>query len=187
MRSPFPTNFSFVAAGERVQTVARSHATHHLIKFFWLDSGGTPTGSGTYRVSRLVRFVLAPCSLSGVIDDIAPISTIRAGLVELAIQYFDTAGNPISGQMAADSPSSVVIWLERRIRSLKELLPRWDSRTFGTVLRPCPGWLGTTPTSTSCPREIGFREGEKGELTSRAQGSQPLSGSLCRVQRCEAR
>jgi hypothetical protein len=61
------------------------------------DSGGTPTGAGTYRVTRLVRFALAPGSLSGVIDDIAPISTIRAGLVELGIQYFDNAGNPITG------------------------------------------------------------------------------------------
>ena len=31
------------------------------------------------------------------IDDIAPISTIHAGLVELGIQYFDNAGNAISG------------------------------------------------------------------------------------------
>lgn len=61
------------------------------------DSANNPTGSGTYRVTRLVRFVLAPGSLSGTIDDIAPISTIHAGLVELAIQYFDNAGNPISG------------------------------------------------------------------------------------------
>ncbi len=61
------------------------------------DSLGNSTGSGTYRVTRLVRFVLAPGSLSGTIDDIAPISTIRAGLVEFAIQYLDSNGNPISG------------------------------------------------------------------------------------------
>ena len=61
------------------------------------DSGGNSTGSGTYRVTRLVRFVLAPGSISGVIDDIAATSPIHAGLVELAIKYFDSLGNPISG------------------------------------------------------------------------------------------
>ena len=54
---------------------------------------GAETGHGTYRVTRLIRFELAPGTLvgTGLIDNIANIETAHAGLAAFAIRYSDGA------------------------------------------------------------------------------------------------
>ncbi len=54
---------------------------------------GVETGHGTYRVTRLIRFELAPGTLvgTGLIDNIADIETAHAGLAAFAIRYSDGA------------------------------------------------------------------------------------------------
>jgi hypothetical protein len=53
------------------------------------DASGTPTGSGSYRVLKLVSWYAAPGTLPcpPVTDDIAPCADARAGLAVLQIQY----------------------------------------------------------------------------------------------------
>jgi hypothetical protein len=51
--------------------------------------GGAPTGNGTYQVTRLVRFELAPGTLSGLTDTIGNIADARAGLLHVQIAYSD--------------------------------------------------------------------------------------------------
>ncbi len=52
---------------------------------------GTETGRGTYQVTRLIRFELAPGTLVGtpVIDNITNKETARGGLAAFAIRYSD--------------------------------------------------------------------------------------------------
>ncbi len=52
---------------------------------------GSVTGSGTYRVRRLIRFDLAPGTIVGtpVIDNIGDKAAAHSGLVALAISYSD--------------------------------------------------------------------------------------------------
>ena len=55
-------------------------------------SAGTVTGSGTYRVTGLVRFDLAPGTLAGapgIIDEIGDLSDTRAGLAVMTVAYDD--------------------------------------------------------------------------------------------------
>ena len=55
------------------------------------SSGGTSTGTGTYRVTGLVRFELAPGTLVGLglTDGIGKLADARAGLAFLRIAYSD--------------------------------------------------------------------------------------------------
>lgn len=53
------------------------------------NSGGTTTGSGTYDVTGLVSFVVAPGALPGATDTIGVLANIRAGLLVVQISYSD--------------------------------------------------------------------------------------------------
>jgi hypothetical protein len=59
------------------------------------DPNSVPTGSGTYKVTRLVRFTLANCTVPtcvsgfGGTDLVLPESQARAGLAVLEIKYSD--------------------------------------------------------------------------------------------------
>jgi hypothetical protein len=53
------------------------------------SAGGAPTGSGTFEVTRLVDFELAPGTLPPLTDNIGNAADARAGLVHLQIAYSD--------------------------------------------------------------------------------------------------
>lgn len=64
------------------------------------DKTGASTGSGTYKVTLLLRFTMAPgTQTSTVVDNIGDgtLTDNRAGLAFLSIKYFDSLGNPIDG------------------------------------------------------------------------------------------
>jgi hypothetical protein len=54
-----------------------------------VSPGGAPTGNGTYRVTRLVSFVLAPGEAPPLENEIGDREDARAGLVHLQIRYSD--------------------------------------------------------------------------------------------------
>lgn len=59
------------------------------------DPRGGVTANGTYRVTRLVRFVGAP-GTTAVIDRVAPEMTMHAGLVKLIVRYSDGSGGVLT-------------------------------------------------------------------------------------------
>jgi hypothetical protein len=64
------------------------------------DKTGASTGSGTYKVTRLLRFTVAPgVQTSTVVDNIGngTLTDERAGLAFFSIKYFDALGNAIAG------------------------------------------------------------------------------------------
>jgi len=71
---------------------------------------GTVTGSGTYRVTGLVRFDLAPGTLAGVpgfVDAIGNVNDTRAGLVVLKIAYSDGAKGLLVFSCSIFSPPAI--------------------------------------------------------------------------------
>ena len=56
------------------------------------DAAGTSTGTGTYDVTRLVRFDVAPGTPPLPHDNIGPLANQRAGLLVLRISYSDGSG-----------------------------------------------------------------------------------------------
>jgi hypothetical protein len=72
---------------------------------------GTMTGSGTYRVRRLIRFELAPGTIVGtpVIDNIGDKAAAHSGLVALAITYSDGSHGVlfVSCDLPVGTPPSV--------------------------------------------------------------------------------
>ena len=52
-------------------------------------AGGATTGSGTYKVKKLVSFVLAPGTQVALTDTIGPVANSRAGLAVLRVAYSD--------------------------------------------------------------------------------------------------
>jgi hypothetical protein len=64
------------------------------------DKSGASTGSGTYKVTRLLQFTLAPgTQTSTLVDNIGDgtLTDNRAALAFFSIKYFDNLGNPIRG------------------------------------------------------------------------------------------
>jgi hypothetical protein len=64
------------------------------------DKTGASTGSGTYKVTRLLQFTMAPgTQTSTLVDNIGDgtLTDNRAGLAFFSIKYFDSLGNPIQG------------------------------------------------------------------------------------------
>jgi hypothetical protein len=64
------------------------------------DKTGASTGSGTYKVTLLLRFTTAPgTQTSSLVDNIGDgtLTDNRAGLAFFSIKYFDNQGNPIRG------------------------------------------------------------------------------------------
>jgi hypothetical protein len=71
---------------------------------------GTVTGSGTYRVTELVRFDSAPGSLAGVpgfVDAIANVAYSRAGLAVMKIAYSDGAKGILVFSCSIFSPPAI--------------------------------------------------------------------------------
>lgn len=61
------------------------------------DKTGASTGSGTYKVTKLLRFTTAPgTQTSTLVDNIGngTLTDNRAGLAFFSIKYFDNLGNP---------------------------------------------------------------------------------------------
>lgn len=62
------------------------------------DKTGASTGSGTYRVTRLIKFSPSPgIQTSTVVDNIGALADEHAGLAFFSIKYFSSDGKPISG------------------------------------------------------------------------------------------
>jgi hypothetical protein len=64
------------------------------------DNTGASTGSGTYTVTRLVRFTRSPGAQTSTIVDTIGNGTLtdnRGGLAFFTIKYFNSAGKPIRG------------------------------------------------------------------------------------------
>jgi len=64
------------------------------------DKTGASTGSGTYKVTRLIQFTTAPgTQTSTLVDNIGDgtLTDNRAGLAFFSIKYFDNLGDPIHG------------------------------------------------------------------------------------------
>ena len=64
------------------------------------DKTGASTGSGTYRVTSLVRFSRAPGTQTSTLVDTIGNGTLtdnRAGLAFFNIKYFDSTGKPVQG------------------------------------------------------------------------------------------
>jgi hypothetical protein len=71
---------------------------------------GTVTGSGTYRVTGLVRFDLAPGTLVGIpglVDAIGNVADSRAGLAVMKIAYSDGATGILVFSCSIASPAAV--------------------------------------------------------------------------------
>lgn len=61
------------------------------------DKTGASTGSGTYKVTQLIRFTTAPgTQTSTLVDNIGDgtLTDNRAGLAFFSVKYFDNLGNP---------------------------------------------------------------------------------------------
>jgi len=90
---------------------------------------GTLTGEGTYRVTGLVRWDEAPGMFDGV-DEIAPSSTARAGLVVLRIRYSDGEDGVLTVSCAlGGSPPSIF----EGITATKGYVPYWNRVPGATV------------------------------------------------------
>lgn len=90
----------------------------------WMITAGTatPAGSGTYRVTGLVRWELAPGTLP-VDDGIGNVADTRAGLAILRIQYSDgSQGILVVGCRLAGTPESVT----EGITATKGLVDFWN-------------------------------------------------------------
>jgi hypothetical protein len=72
---------------------------------------GAMTGSGTYRVRRLIRFELAPGTIVGtpIVDNIGDKAVAHSGLVALAIRYSDGSHGVlfVSCDLPVGTPPSV--------------------------------------------------------------------------------
>ena len=73
------------------------------------DRGGNLTGSGTYRVTRLVRFDVAPGRPGpALVDRIGNVADLRAGLAYLRIRYSDgSQGILVVSCQLLTSPGSI--------------------------------------------------------------------------------
>jgi hypothetical protein len=73
------------------------------------DKNGNLTGSGTYRVTRLVRFDVAPGKPGpALVDTIGNVADLRAGLVYLRIRYSDgSQGILVVSCQLLTSPGSI--------------------------------------------------------------------------------
>ncbi len=73
------------------------------------DATGTSTASGTYKVTALVRFDVAPGAPPLPHDNIGPLANQRAGLAILRISYSDgTGGALVVSCHLVGSPSTIV-------------------------------------------------------------------------------
>ena len=77
---------------------------------FWATSGPSGTASGTFKVTALVKFDVAPGSLPpGFVDNIGDPTNTRSGLAILRITYSDGSGGTllVSCHQPVGSPSGI--------------------------------------------------------------------------------
>jgi TAT (twin-arginine translocation) pathway signal sequence len=77
----------------------------------WTSNNPVAPGNGTYRVTELVSWVLAPGTLAGntaLVDHIGNLADTRAGLAVLRIEYSDGLGGILFLSCNLGSPASVV-------------------------------------------------------------------------------
>jgi hypothetical protein len=85
---------------------------------------GAPTGMGTYVVTGLIKFDVAPGSLSGVVDLIGPAGDAHSGLAFLRIRYSDGSRGvlTVSCHLAVGTPNSIF----EGITASKGFVDYWD-------------------------------------------------------------
>src|SRR5205807_6178618 len=76
----------------------------------WATSGPSGTANGTFKVTGLVKFTVAPGSLPpGFVDNIGDPASTRSGLAILIVKYSDASGGTllVSCHQPVGSPSGI--------------------------------------------------------------------------------